>query len=240
MVNLDKNENKISEMFDGLADSYDEMNNKISLGTQKKWRMQSLQMVTIPKKANILDVATGTGDVVIELANSTNNEATIYGIDISEGMLKVAKEKIKQLNPDDAKKITLIHGSALELPFPDNNFDLVTISFGLRNMPSYQKALEEMYRVLKPGGKLIILEMSQVDNPIIKPFWKFYMNHIVPKIGGNIGKREDYDYLNKSAQNFISKKELVKLMVQVGFDPDYITIRTFNFGAVATHIGTKK
>ncbi|MDR2660725.1 MAG: bifunctional demethylmenaquinone methyltransferase/2-methoxy-6-polyprenyl-1,4-benzoquinol methylase UbiE [Lactobacillaceae bacterium] len=236
---LDKSEKKVKELFNEIAGNYDEMNNVISLGTQKKWRSQSLKMVSLSNKTNILDIATGTADVAIELAENTNKKAKIIGLDFSTSMLKIGQRKVDALGSQISKKIELVQGNALKLPFDNDSFDLVTISFGLRNMPNYKKVLLEIFRVLKKDGYIVILEMSKVDNPIIRPFWKLYMNMALPYFGKKSGHKEAYSYLNESAQKFLTKLELKRLLENVGFNSESILIKTYNLGAVATHVARK-
>ena len=151
-------------------------------------------------------------------------------------MLAVAREKVVEAGV--SYWVTLTQGNAMELPYEDDTFDLVTIGFGLRNLPDTAKGMQELYRVLKPGGELVVLETSQPDNPVIKPFWKMYFKGVMPMMGKVFAHDKDsYDYLEKTTEEFMSFKALANLMTDTGFKT--VTYQRFNFGAAAAHYGIK-
>src|SRR6478735_6039726 len=161
---------QVSQMFDNIAPKYDLLNRVLSAGIDIRWRKKAISKLKANKPKLILDIATGTGDLAIE-ALSLNPER-IIGIDISEGMLAVGKEKISKLGLSG--KILLQQGDSENIVFPDNYFDAVTVAFGVRNFEHLEKGLSEIFRVLKPGGKLVVLEFSKPNTPFVSFFYKFY------------------------------------------------------------------
>lgn len=231
-----KNTN-VQALFDKIAPEYDRMNNIISLGAHQKWRKKLMRQMTIPAGANILDVATGTADWAIALAKESDAASQVVGLDFSSEMLAVGQKKVNLTAYTE--RITLVQGDAMAMAFPDNTFDIVTIGFGLRNLPDPMLGLEEMFRVLKPGGQLVILETSQPDNPLIKPFWQLYVGKVMPTFGKVFarGKYNEYKYLDETTEHFMDYMSLGKLMLTIGFQK--VRISRFNLGAIAVHYGTK-
>lgn len=184
--------------FDTIAANYDRMNHLMTLGLDRCWRKHAVRGL----HGNVLDVACGTGDMMVRLAEQG---CTVTGVDISEEMLEVARLK--------AKGARFMVADAEHLPFEDNSFDTVTCAFGVRNFVHLEKGLSEMMRVLKPGGKMVILELATPDNPLIKPFYNLYTRHIIPWLGQRIaGNREAYTYLPKSIEHFPKGDAFLKLL----------------------------
>ncbi|MBB1094904.1 bifunctional demethylmenaquinone methyltransferase/2-methoxy-6-polyprenyl-1,4-benzoquinol methylase UbiE [Limosilactobacillus sp. BG-MG3-A] len=233
MVKTNKllNEHQVNALFSRVAPHYDLLNNVISLGTQKLWRHEMVNQLQVKATANALDVCCGTGDLAIELAKRIPN-GRITGIDFNHKMLKLAFEKTKMIG-----NLVLVQGDAMHLPFDDNTFDIVTIGFGLRNVPDADQALSEIYRVLKPGGQFASLEMSQPTNPMVKFGWKAYFNifPVIASIAG--GNYRDYQYLKKTSQQFVSAHQLARMMKAAGFKE--VHYQPLNFGAAALHFGNK-
>ncbi|MBD5091459.1 MAG: bifunctional demethylmenaquinone methyltransferase/2-methoxy-6-polyprenyl-1,4-benzoquinol methylase UbiE [Lactobacillus sp.] len=233
MVKTNKllNEHQVNALFSRVAPHYDLLNNVISLGTQKLWRHEMVNQLQVKATANALDVCCGTGDLAIELAKRIPN-GRITGIDFNHKMLKLAFEKTKMIG-----NLVLVQGDAMHLPFDDNTFDIVTIGFGLRNVPDADQALSEIYRVLKPGGQFASLEMSQPTNPMVKFGWKAYFNifPVMASIAG--GNYRDYQYLKKTSQQFVSAHQLARMMKAAGFKE--VHYQPLNFGAAALHFGNK-
>ncbi|MBB1080266.1 bifunctional demethylmenaquinone methyltransferase/2-methoxy-6-polyprenyl-1,4-benzoquinol methylase UbiE [Limosilactobacillus sp. STM2_1] len=233
MVQTNKllNEHQVNALFSRVAPNYDLLNNVISLGTQKLWRKTLFNQLTINPHANALDVCCGTGDLTIELAKRIPR-GRVTGLDFNQKMLELAFEKTKSIG-----NLFLIQGDAMKLPFDDNSFDIVTIGFGLRNVPDADQALSEIYRVLKPGGQFVSLEMSQPTNPIIKLGWKAYFTAfpVMASLAG--GHFKDYQYLKKTSQQFVSAHQLARMMRAVGFRK--VHYQPLNFGAAALHFGDK-
>lgn len=174
--------------FDTIARTYDRLNRLMTLGLDRCWRKRALRGV----QGNVLDVACGTGDMAVSLVE---RGCTVTGIDLSEEMLAIARQK--------APIVTFMIADAEHLPFPDASFDAVTCAFGVRNFVHLEQGLNEMLRVLKPGGQLVILELATPDTPLVKPFYNLYTRRIIPWLGSRIaGNREAYTYLPASIERF--------------------------------------
>lgn len=174
--------------FDTIARTYDRLNRLMTLGLDRRWRKRALRGV----QGNVLDVACGTGDMAVSLVE---RGCTVTGVDISEEMLAIARQK--------APMVTSMIADAEHLPFPDASFDAVTCAFGVRNFVHLEQGLNEMLRVLKPGGQLVILELATPDSPLVKPFYNLYTRRIIPWLGSRIaGNREAYTYLPASIERF--------------------------------------
>ena len=225
-------EKEVHDLFTRVAPKYDLMNNFVSLGVQNKWRRVFLDKLKLRSNALCLDLCCGTGDSTLDLARHTR---MAIGLDFNEEMMKLALPKIKKARLSE--KVRLVKGDAMNLPFKDNTFDYVTICFGLRNVPDAGKTISEALRVLKPGGKFGILEMSQPTNPVIKFGWKGYFK-IFPyfaKLTHN--QVSDYQYLSKTSKAFLSADQLKNLLEQKGFRNVAITKLTWGAGAI--HIAQK-
>ena len=185
-------------MFDKIAFRYDFLNHFLSAGIDVWWRKQAIKQLKFTNPKIILDVATGTGDVAI-LSYKMLKPESIVGIDISEGMLEIGKKKITELGLE--KHINLLKGDSETIFFDDATFDAVTVAFGVRNFENLELGLSEINRVLKPGGKLVILEFTKPGMPVIKGLYNFYLNTVAPLIGSMISRsRNAYQYLNDSVQ----------------------------------------
>ena len=201
-------------MFDNISGNYDQLNRMISFGADVKWRKKVLQMVKDAKPKSILDIATGTGDLAIMFAESQAER--IVGLDISVGMLEVGKQKIKQLQLDN--RIDMLVGDSENLPFEDNTFDLVTVSFGIRNFENLEKGLSEILRVLSPNGQLIVLETSVPDKFPFKQGYYIHSKLVLPAIGRLFSKdKRAYSYLSESASAFPYGQKLCDIFLKVGF-----------------------
>jgi ubiquinone/menaquinone biosynthesis methyltransferases len=230
--------NKVSEKdvqktFDKIAGNYDKLNSIMSLGTHQKWRQKATEKIDIaPKK--ILDLCCGTADWTIMLAKRYP-QAQIIGMDFSQEMLKIAQQKVGH---SKAINIVLESGDAMNLRYADNSFDAVTIGFGLRNVPDANQVLQEIYRVLKPGGQLICLEAFKVETPVIKLGWKVYFNRLMPLMGKVFAKSQsEYQYLDDSVNKFVSIKHLAQMMQTAGFRD--IEVSDLMFKAAAIHTARK-
>lgn len=203
---------QVEEMFDKIAFRYDFLNRFLSAGIDVGWRKNAIRQLIASQPKNILDVATGTGDFALTCYKILKPEK-ITGIDISEGMLEIGKKKIKEAGL--SQKIQLMNGDSEAILFDDNTFDAVTVAFGVRNFENLEKGLAEIKRVLKPGGKLIVLECTKPGAPVIKQLYNFYMKTITPKIGKIIAKNnEAYQYLNNSVLQFPEKKSFIHILNQ--------------------------
>jgi demethylmenaquinone methyltransferase/2-methoxy-6-polyprenyl-1,4-benzoquinol methylase len=211
--NLSKKE-QVAKMFDTISKEYDGLNRVISFGIDVKWRNKVVKLVADKNPKNILDIATGTGDLAISLTSTNAKE--IIGLDISDGMLEVGRQKIANKNLDGI--ISMIIGDSEDLPFEDNTFDAITVAFGVRNFENLEKGLAEILRVLKPNGIFVILETSVPINPIYKMGYKAYTKLILPTIGKLFSKdRVAYKYLCESASVFPYGKALNNILRKIGF-----------------------
>jgi demethylmenaquinone methyltransferase / 2-methoxy-6-polyprenyl-1,4-benzoquinol methylase len=211
----DTKKKQVEEMFDKIAFRYDFLNHFLSAGIDTWWRKKAIsQLISISPK-RILDVATGTGDVAI-LSYKMLQPEKITGIDISEGMLQVGRQKIHALGLQ--KHIELLKGDSETIFFNDSSFDAVTVAFGVRNFENLELGLTEIKRVLQPGGKLVVLEFSRPDLPIAKRLYNFYLNSVAPRIGRMISKNKNaYQYLNDSVQKFPDRKTFIDILLKLGY-----------------------
>ena len=205
---------QVAKMFDNISENYDGLNRVISLGIDMKWRKKVVALVAEKNPETILDIATGTGDLVIMMSNTSAKK--IIGLDISAGMLEVGKQKI------EAKKLTekieMVLGDSENMPYPDNYFDAITVSFGIRNFETLEKGLAEIYRVLKPNGIFVILETSVPTKFPFKQGYAFYTKYILPIIGKVFSKDNDaYGYLSESAANFPFGETLNNILRKISF-----------------------
>ena len=195
--------------FDIIAANYDRMNRLMTLGLDKCWRKRAVQGM----HGKVLDVACGTGDMMVCLAEQG---CTVTGVDISEEMLSIARQKTASAN-FQLSTFNFQLCDAEALPFPDETFDAVTCAFGVRNFVHLEKGLSEMLRVLKPSGTIVILELATPDSPVVKPFYNIYTKHIIPWLGTRIaGSREAYTYLPQSIERFPKGKTFRQIMGKLG------------------------
>jgi demethylmenaquinone methyltransferase/2-methoxy-6-polyprenyl-1,4-benzoquinol methylase len=224
----------VREMFSGIAGKYDFLNHFLSLNIDKRWRRRVsalLSQILEREDALILDVACGTGDLAIELAEK--GKASVFGTDFCRPMLSIADEKSREMDIG----IPYIEADGLCLSFPDDTFDAVTIAFGLRNFSNWENGLRELRRILKPEGRLAVLEFSSPMIPGFKQLFSFYFSSVLPRIGGAVsGSRGAYEYLPDSVSKFPDQKQLAAMMRQIGFsDVEYSNLTG---GIAAIHSGT--
>lgn len=226
---------QVAEMFNSIAGRYDFMNRFLSGGIDIRWRKKAINLLKPLQPKNMLDVATGTGDVAI-LTYKLLNPEKITGIDISEGMLEIGREKIQKQGLSAI--IDLQKGDSETINFPDNSFDAITVAFGVRNFQNLEKGLSEMYRVLKPGGKLVVLEFSKPKEPVFKTLYNIYMNLVTPGVGRMLAKNKDaYQYLNDSVQAFPEREQFVSIMQGVGYRET--SYKTLTLGICCIYCGSK-
>ncbi len=226
---------QVTKMFDTISKEYDGLNRVISFGIDIKWRKKAVQLVADTNPNIILDIATGTGDLAINLAET--NAEKIIGLDISEGMLNVGKEKI--LNKSLQDRIEMVVGDSENLPFEDNTFDAITLGFGIRNFETLEKGLAEILRVLKPGGIFVILETSVPTKTPFKQGYNLYTKNIMPLIGKLFSKdRSAYKYLSDSASVFPYGETLNNILREIGFIN--VVNRPQTFGVATIYTSSKK
>ncbi len=229
-----KKSRQIKRMFASIAHRYDLLNRLLSFSLDRRWRRLVVQRLSpfLPSKAVVLDLCTGTGDLAMELSL----KARVIGCDFCHPMLTLGMEKVE--GSELAARVRFVEGDALQLPFPPRSFDAVTIAFGLRNLEDYTSGLSEMFRVLRPGGMLVILELSQPQIPVFKQFYFFYATWILPKVGQWIsGKVGPYAYLPQSVKEFPDSETLESLIQQIGFTGAGCSLLTG--GIVSLHLAQK-
>jgi demethylmenaquinone methyltransferase/2-methoxy-6-polyprenyl-1,4-benzoquinol methylase len=227
----------VNFMFGRIARRYDLANRLLSGGTDQWWRRRLVSAVARAHPVSILDIATGSGDVAFALADRMPR-AQITGVDFCAPMLKEAERKKAAAQQGNYVSVQFREGDGMALPFPDDAFDAVTISFGLRNMADRGRSLREMYRVLRPGGRLFVLEFSQPQR-WLRPFYLFYLRRILPLVAGKLtGDREAYVYLNETIEQFPSASALTKEIQAAGFAG--VSACPMSFCIVALHEGVKE
>lgn len=225
----------VKKMFDNIAPDYDKLNHILSLNIDKNWRKKAVrELADEARPLNVLDVACGTGDFTIEIARKVPQGSTVVGVDISDGMIAVGLEKLAKLGIDATLKVA----DCEALPYEDNTFDRISVGFGVRNFEHLELGLSEMYRVLSPGGKLVILELSVPSNAFIRWCYKLYFLKILPFIGGLVsGDRSAYEYLPASVLRFPAPDKFMSIMKSAGFD--VVEHRALTLGVCRMYIGKK-
>lgn len=222
---------QITEMFDNIAPKYDFLNHFLSFGIDKKWRRRAIRILMQHSVSNILDVATGTGDFAIESIKSGAQKVT--GVDISEQMLAIGRAKVEAMG--FGRQIILKKADSEELCFSDNSFDAVTVAFGVRNFENLSKGLDELYRVLKPGGVICILEFSKPKYFPVKQLYSLYSFYILPILGRFFSKDNTaYNYLPESVEKFPDEEEFLAFLIKSGFDKTKQYRQTFGIATIYT------
>lgn len=222
---------QVEQMFDNISGSYDGLNRIISLGTDVKWRKKVVAKVAATNPASVLDIATGTGDLIMQMAPT--GAKRLVGLDLSEGMLKVGRKKISDKGLDS--KIEMIQGDSENLPFEENSFEAITVAFGVRNFENLEKGLSEIYRVLKPGGIFVVLETSVPTKFPYKQGYRLYSNLILPVVGKVFSKDKDaYSYLSKSAASFPYGPAFNNILQKIGFIDVEDLPQTFGVSTIYT------
>ena len=218
---------KIRDMFDSIAPSYDAFNHLASMNVDRRWRRRAFREVVAVKPEAVLDVACGTGDSTIALARALPERCRITGVDISSEMLKVMEKKVASEGLED--RISVETGDAENLDFPNGSFDAVTCAFGVRNFENLDKGIREMLRVLRPGGKMVILELSMPSGKLLRKLYEIYFLHILPRVGKRLsGNESAFRYLPASVVNFPGKKEFTAILHGCGCTT--VTHRALSFG----------
>nr|WP_320113721.1 bifunctional demethylmenaquinone methyltransferase/2-methoxy-6-polyprenyl-1,4-benzoquinol methylase UbiE [uncultured Desulfuromonas sp.] len=233
MFNLSEKGRGIRAMFDDIAPRYDLLNRLLSMGIDRRWRRFAVGKLRVPPAGMVLDMATGTGDVALEIASRTPDSVTIIGEDFTQGMLVKGREKINA--SPYRNRIKLVNAPCEAIPHPDNLFDGVTIAFGIRNVVDRQTGLAEMCRVLKPGGRAVILEFSTPKNPLFRTIYMTYFHKILPFIGGLLSKRTAYKYLPDSVAEFPDQQTFKGMMEQAGFTD--VKYHDLTFGISTVYVG---
>ena len=227
--------NQVATMFDSIAHRYDFLNRFLSAGIDISWRKKAIGYLKDINPKKILDVATGTADVAL-MTEKILHATEIIGIDISDGMLDVGRQKIAKAGVQEI--IKLYNGDSAAIQYADNSFDAVTVAFGVRNFEFLEKGLSEILRVLRPGGKLVVLEFSRPKNALVKPFYNLYMKKVSPNIGKMFSKNKDaYAYLDESIQKFPEGENFVNILKKVGYQN--IINKPLSLGICSIYCGSK-
>ena len=230
---------QVKEMFDSIAPAYDFMNTAMTFGLHRHWRNVALDAVygELPEPARILDIATGTGDLAFEL-HKRYPEARVTGIDLSEGMLKIAHNKLLSADYETRQKIDFDCQDCLDLQFPSDTFDLVTVAYGVRNYADIAAGLREIARILRPGGTVAILELSTPVSPITKPLYKLYTRLLIPAAGRLIsGDSRAYSYLPESIAAAPQRGDMTALMTEAGLAE--ASYKALSFGVCTLYTAKK-
>lgn len=226
---------QVEQMFDTISENYDGLNRVISLGSDVKWRKKVIKMVAGTNPKAILDIATGTGDLAIQFAEKTSAEK-IVGLDLSEGMLSVARKKVS--GKKVSERIEFVQADSEALPFDDDTFDAISVSFGIRNFENLEKGLSEIYRVLKKGGIFVILETSVPSKFPFKQGYYFYSKNVLPLVGKLFSKdKVAYRYLSESASVFPHGEVLNNILRKIGFNE--VKNKPQTFGVATIYNATK-
>ncbi len=225
----------IRKLFDNIAPDYDRLNHILSLNIDKGWRRKAVrEIVDTEQPLDVLDVACGTGDFTIEIARKVAEGSRVTGIDLSEGMMEIGREKIQKAGVE----AEMAQGDCEELPYDEGRFDRISVGFGVRNFEHLDIGLREMCRVLKTDGKLVVLELSVPSNRFIRWCYKLYFLKILPAIGGWIsGDRGAYEYLPASVLRFPAPEKFMEMMSEAGFKS--VKHKSFTFGICRMYIGVK-
>ena len=226
----------IRKMFDGIAPSYDRLNHLMSLGVDRRWRRRALREIVDGTPQQVLDVACGTGDSTIAVARAAAAGSLVTGADISEGMMALVAEKAEKAGVADRIRLVVADGEAM--PFADATFDRVTCAFGIRNFEHKEVGLKEFHRILKPGGRAIILELSVPRNRVIRSLYDLYFLHLLPWIGGLVsGNKAAYRYLPASVHAFPAPDVLCGMLRDAGCSR--VRHKAFTFGLCRLFVGEK-
>ena len=236
MYRLSDRNRAIGEMFSSIAPRYDFLNRLLSLGTDRRWRREAVGCIEPDTGGVHLDVATGTADVALEIFRQKGTGAFVAGVDISPGMMRIGREKGARAGL--AGRLAFVQAPGEALPFRDDVFDSASIAFGIRNVVHRDLGLREMCRVVKPGGRVVVLEFSRPETAFFGILYRFYFTRVLPRLGGLFSRRSAYTYLPDSVREFPPPREFAEMLRNAGCDP--VNFRPLTRGIVTLYVGIKR
>ena len=226
----------VRDLFARVAPRYDLLNSLLSLRIHYYWREVATREAGLHPGDSVLDVCTGTGELALRLARNVGENGMVVGVDFCEPMLRLGQQKI--LHNPAKQRVTLMLADALQLPFASDSFQAVTVAFGIRNVVDIRKAFREMWRVLKPGGRVVCLEFSRPRHSVFRAIYGLYFYHLLPWLGGLLSHRDAYTYLPESVRRFPERERLAQIMREAGFAE--VSWRELTLGIVCIHSGVKR
>ncbi|MBK6580048.1 MAG: bifunctional demethylmenaquinone methyltransferase/2-methoxy-6-polyprenyl-1,4-benzoquinol methylase UbiE [Sandaracinaceae bacterium] len=223
------------QMFDNIADGYDRLNRIMSMGVDQSWRRKTVAALNVTPGARVLDLATGTGDLAIQIAE-THPDCTVVGVDPSVNMLRVGRTKVDAAKL--SKRVTLLEGDAQSLPFDPGSLDAACIAFGIRNVPDRERGLREMARVVKPGGRVCVLELSEPKQGVLSPFARFHIRQVVPRLGAWLSGSKEYRYLQESIAAFPDPEDFAAMMERAGLQ--MVSLERLTLGVCCLYVAESK
>ena len=223
------------QMFDNIADGYDRLNRIMSMGVDQSWRRKTVAALNVTPGARVLDLATGTGDLAIQIAE-THPDCTVVGVDPSVNMLRVGRTKVDAAKL--SKRVTLLEGDAQSLPFDPGSLDAACIAFGIRNVPDRERGLREMARVVKPGGRVCVLELSEPKQGVLSPFARFHIRQVVPRLGAWLSGSKEYRYLQESIAAFPDPEDFAAMMERSGLK--MVSLERLTLGVCCLYIAESR
>lgn len=235
MYRMNDRNRRIGEMFSAIAPRYDFLNRVLSLRQDRRWRREAVAQIRPERGGRHLDMATGTADVALEILRRNGGEAFVVGSDISLEMMRIGREKTALAGRKG--RIAFVRAPGEDLPFRDGAFDSASVAFGIRNVVDRERGLKEMCRVVRPGGRIVVLEFSQPEGTLFGALYHFYFTKVLPRIGGLLSKRSAYAYLPESVQAFPPPPEFSEMMRRAGCAK--VDSRPLTFGIVTLYVGEK-
>jgi len=235
LYRLDERNRAIGEMFSGIAPRYDFLNRLLSLGVDRRWRREAVSEMVPARGGRHLDLATGTADMALEILRQKGNAATVAGADISVEMMRVGREKCRRAGAAD--RVGFVRAPGEALPFRDGAFDSACVAFGIRNVVDRERGLREMCRVVRPGGRVVVLEFSTPRSELFGALYRYYFTRLLPRIGGLFSRRSAYAYLTESVLSFPEPPAFAAMMRAAGCAS--LTFRPLTLGIVTLYVGTR-
>lgn len=235
MYRLDDRNRAIGEMFSEIAPRYDFLNRLLSLGVDRRWRREAVSEMLPPSGGRHLDLATGTADMALEILRQKGNAASVAGSDISAEMMRIGREKCRRAGAGG--RVSFVRAPGESLPFRDGAFDSACVAFGIRNVVDRERGLREMCRVVRPGGRVVVLEFSTPRSAVFGAVYRFYFTRLLPRVGGLFSRRSAYAYLPDSVLSFPDPPAFAAMMRAAGCAS--VAVRPLTLGIVTLYVGTR-